>query len=46
MGSPRNEYTDGNGEADMDTDPGKERVFVNGRQVYSGYISSFQRVYI
>ena len=46
MGSPSNEYTDANGEADMDTEPGRGRVFVDGSEVYNGYISSFQRVYI
>lgn len=40
------EYTDGNGTAHFNADPGSGDVFVSGKKVYTGSIKGLVRVYV
>lgn len=40
------EYTDSNGEAHFDADPGSGKVYVNGNTVFTGHISGRVVIYI
>jgi len=39
-------YSDGNGEANFNNDPGEGTIYVNGNAVYRGLISGMKYVYI
>ena len=45
-GVTRDEWTDSNGEAHFDAEPGRGRVFVNGRTAYQGHLAGRIVVYV
>ena len=45
-GSSGDERTNGSGEAHFDNDPGKGKVFVEGKQKHKGHISGRMVVYL
>jgi hypothetical protein len=45
-GMSSEEYTDSNGEAHFDNDPGSGKVYVNGKDVHNGHLSGRVVVYI
>jgi len=45
-GVTKSEYTDSEGEANFDSDPGQGEVYVNGKTKYKGMISGRVVVYV
>jgi hypothetical protein len=45
-GVTRDEFTDRNGDAHFDAEPGTGKVFVKGKKVHEGYLSGRVIVYI